>query len=567
MASSGVDVDAVVIGSGAGGLACALALARGGQRVLVLEQHYVPGGWCHSFTLGGYRFSPGVHYVGELGPGGRLRALYEGLGVANDLAFFELDPGGYDVVAIGEKRVAYCKGREALEARLAARFPHEAAGIRGYLDTVQRLSDELGALMKARTPLDLALAPLRARAVLRHGLGSLERLLDRFVQNPVLRAVLSAQAGDHGLSPASAPAALHAAVQAHYFDGGYYPQGGGFAIPRAFQRALRRRGGRVQVRSRVREVLLEGPPWRRRAVGVRLADGTAIRARWVISNADPAATFRLLPPAALGRALRRRLARTRYSVSVLSLFLAVDMDLRAAGMTSGNLWWSRTSDLEAHDAYVRKVREGLLPLDAEPPGLFVTATTLKDPSKRLAGARAGHHTLEAFCFYPYTPFLRWAGLPSGERDPEYEALKERLSASLLRALDRAIPGIAARVVFRELGTPVTNEHYVAASRGAIYGTEKSLAQLGPFGWGLRTPIDGLYHCGASTLSHGVVGATLSGVACARALLGCRTRDLLGEEGQSLRVLQAEGWRPAPAEARGGASAPAVAPVASSQPSN
>ena len=72
--------DTIVIGSGPGGLTAALALACKGQRVLVLEQHYLPGGWCQSFTLGGYRFSPGVHYLGDLGPGGGAAQALRGAG-------------------------------------------------------------------------------------------------------------------------------------------------------------------------------------------------------------------------------------------------------------------------------------------------------------------------------------------------------------------------------------------------------------------------------------------------------------------------------------------------------
>src|SRR5882672_1481502 len=127
------DFDAIVIGSGAGGLTAAVALQQAGLRTLVLEQHYAPGGWCHSFTLEKHRFSPGVHYIGELGPGGRMRAIYEGLGVSGDLAFCELNPDGMDHVRIGapgaEERFDIPKGRDELERRLCARFPAEKKGI------------------------------------------------------------------------------------------------------------------------------------------------------------------------------------------------------------------------------------------------------------------------------------------------------------------------------------------------------------------------------------------------------------------------------------------------------
>ncbi len=126
------DYDAIIIGSGAGGLTAAVPLAQAGLKVLVCEQHEVPGGWTHSFTLQGYKFSPGVHYIGGIQPGGSLRRIYQGLGVSKDLSFVELNPEGYDHIFIGEERFDFPKGREALIDMLKSRFPHEAEGIDRY---------------------------------------------------------------------------------------------------------------------------------------------------------------------------------------------------------------------------------------------------------------------------------------------------------------------------------------------------------------------------------------------------------------------------------------------------
>src|SRR5512135_1226673 len=133
------DYDVIVIGSGAGGLTAAVALAQAGKKVLVLEQHDRPGGWTHSFTLDGYRFSPGVHYIGKLDPGGTLRVIYEGLGVSQDLTFCELNPDGYDHIHIGDKRFDFPKGRENLVQRLKGSFPRSGPEIDSYFDSLTNL--------------------------------------------------------------------------------------------------------------------------------------------------------------------------------------------------------------------------------------------------------------------------------------------------------------------------------------------------------------------------------------------------------------------------------------------
>src|SRR5207237_153715 len=126
--------------------------------------------------------------------------------------------------------------------------------------------------------------------------------------------------------------------------------------------------------------------------------------------------------------LRFQLRRTRYSISALSLFLATDLDVAALGLDSGNYWSYAHDDLDA----IYGLTGADLDAIAEPPGAFVTVTTLKDPSKR----HKGHHTLEAFTFVRHDAFRAFASSRYGDRPPAYAALKADLRARMIRAASR-----------------------------------------------------------------------------------------------------------------------------------
>lgn len=526
------NVDTIIIGSGAGGLSAGICLSRAGQDVVVLEKHDVPGGWCHSFYLNGHRFTPGVHYIGLLGENESTNDLYKGLGIANDLVFFKMNPKAYEHCWIDNEKIDLPADFDELIESLSLRFPLEKKNIKTYLNTVREVSRQLQLIPKMNGFWDNITIPFRTAQLGKYGLFSLKTVIDWHIKDPLLKAVLNIQCGDHGLPPSQASFPLHCAVMEHYFSGGFYPMGGGGAIVKAMTNSIKKYGSQVRTSQGVKHILLEGEK-KKRAVGVELESGEKIYAKTIISNADPSKTYLdLVGEENLTPKLAKRLQGTKYSCTSLMLFLTVDMDVRKAGLDSGNIWVMPEKDMD--DSF-----DQLMTLDiesgAEFPGLFVSCTTLKDPTS----FDGRYHSLEAITFINNESFAKFKN-ENSIRSEAYLKFKEVLTQKILNGLEKVIPGISAKIVHKELGTPVTNEYYINATNGSVYGTEKSFKQTGPFSFQTKSEIENLYLCGASVMSHGVAGAGYSGVQTAAKILKCRAEDLMQSEGMNnVRTFAAE----------------------------
>jgi all-trans-retinol 13,14-reductase len=523
------EFDTIIIGSGVGGLATGICLARAGQKVLILEQHYVPGGWSHSFTLKGQRFSPGVHYVGLMDKGASTNALYRGLGIANDMVFFRMNKKAYEHCLIGNKTFDLPAGIDNLKKTLSTHFPKEEKNIIEYLSLVEKVNFELQLIPKLKGLWQKITVPFRTKHFGKFALFRLKKVIGWHIKDPMLKAILNIQCGDHGLSPNRACFPVHCSVMGHYFDGGFYPMGGGGGIVKAMTNGVKKHGGEVRIKQNVKKIIIEN----KKAIGVKLENGETIFAKNIVSNADPSITYlNLIGQEYLSKSLIKKLQKTKYSVTSLILFLTLDMDVTQFNIDSGNIWMMKD---ENDDANFKNLMSNNIDCGDSFPAVFISCTTLKDP----ASFNGRYHNFEIVTYVNYDNLKDFNGLEDYHNE-EYKIFKEKVINKLMNNVEKIIPNAKQNIIQVELGTPKTNEFYINSTKGNVYGTEKTLNQVGPFSYKNKTEIANLFLCGACTLSHGVAGATYSGVAAAALILNCTSDELLiDDENQEVRIYNAE----------------------------
>jgi len=496
--------DAIVIGSGIGGLAAAAALGKRNRRVLVLEQHTVAGGLTQTFQRQGWTFAPGVHYIGGVGsqpgPEGQFGRLLAWL--TDDALAFEACANPYDIVRLPGFEFGIRHPEGAYRDALTARFPHEQAAISSWFEACEaarRSAFTLFALHSMPPWLAWGLRQWRGAEVERWARRTLADELAG-IADPALRAVLGARWADYGAPPAQAPFAEHALVTGFYNAGAYYPVGGPSRFAQTLLPTIEAAGGELRLACDVKRILIEHG----RAGGVEFEQAGERRrepAQHVISAMGVANTVACLEASAAA-AWQQTIRGMSPGVSYLSLFVGLEGDIAAAGASSANHWIFESDD-------IGKVWRR--PADEDAPGIFVSFPSLKDPESH------GGPTAEVVAVDDANAFSAWLALPDDERPEDYLALKAWVEERLLAQFLRHFPALRPLLRFHELSTPVTQRRYVRSVDGAMYGIEMSAERLTSPALHVRSPLPGLLLAGQDVTSPGVPGAFMGGVLAAATL--------------------------------------------------
>ncbi len=477
--------DALIIGSGLGGLSCGILLSLLDRRVAVIERNPLPGGLMRSYVRQGLDCPVGVHYFGAFAEGQPLRRMFDYLGVTGSVEVERMGKGGpIDRYIFDDFTFDLPEGLDAFADALEAAFPGDRRAIAEILANLRSMSD----LQHSLSFLSPAIPILNEDLVL-----PLSLYLEKRGCSARLRSVLSVASRWMGLPEQECPVLYHHLALASYLMSAWRLTGSGSDMTQAFVSQLEKRGGILVCNDPVTAILAEG----KTVSGVRLASGRTLHASRIVAAIHPKAAIRLLPEGTLKSRQVRRILDLADTEGLFAAYAAVDAE---------------TSPALPYNLYrLHGNREGWLPS-----GVFC----------QLRPGRRGKNLLTMITNSPFHEWRRWEGTVSGQRGMDYRGEKARRSEGLL-ATAREILGPLEGAEMIDAFTPLTVRDFTDSPCGSPYGVMRSARQFPAMASLHRRPVEGLFFAGQNALAPGVLGTVLGSFQAVRQMIGqeCFDRDV------------------------------------------
>jgi phytoene desaturase len=464
---------AIVIGAGFGGLAAAARLASRGRRVTLFDKREDLGGRGMPFEKAGFRFDSGPTVI-------TAPYLFDDiwrLSGRDRRDYFELRPLDpfYRIFDHTGRHVDYRHRIDDMLREVERISPADRDGFMRMTAHTRRVFERLHPSTDQpfhRLSAMLAIVP----DVLKMGLvQDMYGYASRFIRDPFLRQVFSFHPLLVGGNPFDTPSIYALIVQFEREWGVHYPTGGTGAIVRGFERLLGELGADVHLGTEVSEILLEG----RRAVGVRLSDGSEHRADTVVCNADAAWAYQHLIPAARRRpTTTARLRTMAYSNSLFVIYFGTRRRYLDSRLAHHNIIIGPEYRRQLRDIFgARGLPEHL--------SLYLHMPTRTDETIAPSGCES---------------FYVLALVPNLDAGVDWATRAQPLRDRIVRYLEeRYLPDLEANIVVEHRIDPRHFATTLNSHKGAAFAAKPTLLQSA---W-LRPhtksgEFDGLYFVGAST---------------------------------------------------------------------
>ena len=472
--------DCIIIGAGVGGLVCANLLARTGLKVLLIEQHFMVGGYCSTFRRKGYTFDAATHFYPLLGnPATITGSLLRELGVTT--SWVKMDPVDCFHLPDGF-RFTVPSDFDSYFKKLKAAFPQESEAIDQFFALVHK-TYMIGLVRYFRDVPTSRLKPYENLTI--------RDVLNRYFQDHKLKLLLTGDIGHWGSPPSRTSFVFDSMLRLAYFLGNYYPRGGSQVFVDDLAQRFEQSGGHILMSSMVRRIVVRNNT----ACGVEVETGRNkvrrhISTGAVVSNADLRQTLEsligseLVDPDALMRVRQLRPTHACFLLHMGVQGISLD-DLRAA---EGYHWSSWDAEHVATDAFKVFLPTAFDSQLAPPGGQIVIVQKL---------TRINYDSIQ-----------------------DWSAHKAAVEDYILTSLERCLPGLSSRIVVKLSASAQTSQRYTLNHHGAMLGFEMSPEQLGEKRPDIGGPFKNLYFTGHWTRpGGGITPVMISAIHAARLILG------------------------------------------------
>jgi len=498
MKSNKENLDAIIIGSGIGGLVTASQLAAKGAKVLVLEKYIIPGGSGGSFKRKGYTFDVGASMIFGFGEKGYTNLLTRALKDVNEYCETIPDPVQLEYHLPKNFNISVDREYDKFIEKLIERFPHEKEGIKNFYSSCAKVFNCLDSmpLLSIEDPSYLFKvffkAPLSCLGLARWLPVNAGDVARKFIKDQELLKFIDIECFCWSVMPAIKTPMINAGMvfTDRHAGGINYPKGGVGKIAEKLVSGIEKFGSKIRYRANVTEILLKN----KKAVGVKLSNGEEIYSDIVVSNSTRWDTFGLNENEK-GLIKSDYVPKSEYkwsetykpSPSFVSLHLGVSKKII-------------DDSLNCHHIIVDDWNE----LENEKGVIFISIPTLLDSSL----APLDKHIIHAF-----TPssICEWENLSR----EEYLIKKQKYYSFLIKKISNFIPNLDENIDHKEVGTPKTHRKFLGRFEGS-YGPipNKKLLGLLPMPFN-STKIENLYCVGDSCFpGQGLNAVAFSGYACA-----------------------------------------------------
>jgi all-trans-retinol 13,14-reductase len=513
--------DAVIIGSGLGGLQCGYILSKHGLNVCVLEKGEQPGGCLQTFRRGKHTFDTGFHYVGGLDDGQPLHRLFDYFGLT-DLPWRRMDEEGFDEVVMDNKSYLFANGYERFAETLCEQFPHQRRGLKRYTDFLRKVSDHIFDGFEKKATEDFYGTSLFAKSACDY--------LVSTIDDPLLRNVLSGTSLKMELNPKTLPLYIFAQINSSFIQSAWRLKGGGSQIAGSLIKSIERNGGTVRTKAEVtrlveasgRIVAAEvNGALPALSAGSTLSGGAAvasedsaerIEADYFIADIHPAIALSLITESKLIRNIYRK--RIRNLENTFGMFTAhIALKENAVPYPKRNIYVYKNADVWRYADY-------------QPERVNTCAlVSFRAPEEDDAPCTRNMDILTPMY---WSEVAQWAGTTVGRRGEDYRRYKKQKAEACINLVSGHIPGLKA--TFRPedaiekiyTSTMLSYRDYTGTPCGSAYGLRKNCEQLLTTLLSPRTPEPNMFLTGQNLNLHGVLGVSMTSFFTCAEIVGMDT---------------------------------------------